>query len=95
MRPFVLYRKSVACDSLLFSASLRKVVEKKLEQMLARNPPRMDYYKKYSEVLILDSLFAALPTPPFTAEEKEPAARRVYHHVWQQSASGHFAANRA
>jgi type I restriction enzyme, R subunit len=26
------------------------------------------------EVLILDSLFAALPTPPFTAEEKEDVA---------------------
>jgi len=166
---------------------IRKLVEKKLEQMLALNPQRMDYYKKYSEiiadynrdkdrvtiedtfaklvdlvtgldaegrraaeeglsedeyalfcllqkenmakterekvklasrglfdslrklisqrerwmekeqtqaeveVLILDSLFAALPTPPFTAEEKESAARRVYQHVWQQSASGHFA----
>ena len=43
------------------------------------------------EVLILDNLLEALPTPPFTAEEKESAARRVYQHVWQQSASGCFA----
>jgi type I restriction enzyme R subunit len=40
------------------------------------------------EVLILDSLFAALPTPPFSASEKEAAAKRVYQHIWLQSASG-------
>jgi type I restriction enzyme R subunit len=165
---------------------IRQVVEKKLEQMLARNPQRMDYYKRYSEiiadynrdkdrvtieetfsklvdlvkgldaesrraaeeglsedeyalfcllqkekiskadrekvklasrnlldslrkliaqreqwtekeqtqaeveVLILDNLFSALPTPPFTVEEKESLAKRVYNHVWQQSACGYF-----
>lgn len=42
------------------------------------------------EVFILDRLFEALPTPPFSAEEKKEAARKVYEHVWQQSASGHF-----
>lgn len=168
---------------------IRQVVEKKLEQMLAHNPLRMDYYKKYSEiiadynndkdrvtiedtfaklvelvngldaedhraaeeglsedeyalfcllkkdnitrtdreklklasrtlyaalcdliarrerwtekevtqaeveVLILDRLFAELPTPPFSVEEKESLAKRVYQHVWQQSASGHFGAD--
>jgi len=162
---------------------IRQLVEKKLEQMLARNPLRMDYYKRYSEiiadynrdkdrvtiedtfarladlvnaldaedrraaeeglsddeyalfcllqkeniskadrekvklasqglldslrkliaqrerwtekeqtqaeveVLILDSLVTGLPTPPFTPEEKELAAKRVYRHVWQQSAA--------
>ena len=45
------------------------------------------------EVLILDSLFEALPTPPFSAEEKELVAQRVYQHVWQQSASGQFTAD--
>jgi type I restriction enzyme R subunit len=165
---------------------IRQVVEKKLEQMLARNPQRMDYYKKYSEiiadynrdkdrvtieetfarlvdfmsgldaedhraakeglseeeyalfcllqkeninktdrekvklasrglldslrkliaqrerwtekeqtqaeveVLILDNLLEALPTPPFTEDEKKAMAKRVYQHVWQQSASGCF-----
>ncbi|MGD0261655.1 MAG: type I restriction enzyme endonuclease domain-containing protein [Verrucomicrobiota bacterium] len=165
---------------------IRQMVEKKLEQMLARNPQRMDYYKKYSEiiadynrdkdrvtieetftklvdfmsgldaedhraakeglsedeyalfcllqkenmakterekvklasrglldslrkliaqrerwtekeqtqaeveVLILDNLLEALPTPPFTEDEKKAMAKRVYQHVWQQSASGFF-----
>ncbi|MBI3392330.1 MAG: DUF3387 domain-containing protein, partial [Nitrospirae bacterium] len=30
---------------------IRDVVEKKLAQMLARNPMRMDYYKKYKEII--------------------------------------------
>jgi type I restriction enzyme, R subunit len=30
---------------------IREVVEKKLAQMLARNPMRMDYYKKYQEII--------------------------------------------
>ena len=165
---------------------IRQVVEKKLEQMLARNPQRMDFYKRYSEiiadynrdkdrvtleetfarlvdfmkgldaedhraaeegltedeyalfcllqkdslakterervkrasqglldalrkliakrerwtekeetkaeveVLILNELYTVLPTPPFTEDEKAALAQRVYQHVWQQSASGHF-----
>ena len=44
------------------------------------------------EIFILDRLFEVLPTPPFTADEKKEAAARVYRHVWQQSASGVFAA---
>jgi type I restriction enzyme R subunit len=164
---------------------IREVVEKKLAQMLARNPLRMDYYKKYQEIIadynrekdrvtveatfaqlvelassldveqrraadeglsdaelalfdllfkdaiskadrerlkqaskgllaslrdllrpmhdwtqntttqaevkvfILDNLWGALPRPPFTDEETEAVANRVYDFVWQQSASGH------
>jgi type I restriction enzyme R subunit len=30
---------------------IRQLVEKKVEQMLARNPQRMDYYKRYSEII--------------------------------------------
>jgi type I restriction enzyme R subunit len=30
---------------------IRQVVEKKLAQMLAQNPMRMDYYKKYQEII--------------------------------------------
>jgi type I restriction enzyme R subunit len=42
------------------------------------------------EVFILDHVFQALPTPPFSPEEKEVAARRAYRHIWEQSASGLF-----
>lgn len=44
------------------------------------------------EVLILDHVFQVLPTPPFTADEKQAVAQRVYQHVWHQSAAGTFPA---
>ena len=164
--------------------NIRQVVEKKLQQMLARNPQRMDYYRKYSEliadynrdkdrvtieetfaklvqlisdmdaedrraaeeglsedeyalfclmlkeniskvdrervkqasrglyaalrnlieqrqnwtkkeetqaeveVLILDSVFASLPNPPFTDEDKSSLALQLYQHVWQLADNG-------
>ncbi len=40
------------------------------------------------EVFILDEVYASLPTPPFTAEEKKAAAAQVYAHVWRQAVSG-------
>jgi type I restriction enzyme R subunit len=40
------------------------------------------------QVQILDHVFQTLPTPPFTSEEKQVAAERVYQHVWHQSAAG-------
>ena len=43
------------------------------------------------EVFILDEVFASLPTPPFTAEEKNAVAASVYTHVWQQAINGEFA----
>jgi type I restriction enzyme, R subunit len=39
------------------------------------------------EVFILDHVFASLPSPPFTEEEKIEVAKRVYQHIWQQAAS--------
>jgi type I restriction enzyme, R subunit len=43
------------------------------------------------EVFILDRVYSALPTPPFSAEEKKAAAGAVYAHVWQQAVNGQFA----
>ena len=42
------------------------------------------------EVLILNTVFASLPTPPFTQEEKESVAANVYAHVWQQAIHGSY-----
>ena len=42
-------------------------------------------------VFILDEVFANLPTPPFTVQDKEAVATEVYDHVWQQAVSGDFA----
>ena len=44
------------------------------------------------EVLIRDRVYAGLPSPPFTAEEKEAVANDVYGHIWQRAVSGGFAA---
>jgi len=44
------------------------------------------------EVSILDHVFDELPTPPFTEDEKQVVAKRVYQHIWQQSAGGSFGA---
>jgi type I restriction enzyme R subunit len=41
------------------------------------------------KVFILDNLWQALPRPPFTDEETEEAAARIYDYVWQLSAAGH------
>ena len=43
------------------------------------------------EVFILNEVYASLPTPPFTADEKKSVAADVYAHVWQQAVSGEFA----
>jgi type I restriction enzyme, R subunit len=43
------------------------------------------------EVFILDEVFASLPSPPFTPDEKQALAASVYVHVWQQAVSGGFA----
>jgi type I restriction enzyme, R subunit len=43
------------------------------------------------EIFILDHVYARLPTPPFTANEKKIIAANVYAHVWQQAVSGEFA----
>ena len=41
------------------------------------------------KVFILDSLWQSLPRPPFTDDETEMVASRVYDYFWQRSASGH------
>ena len=43
------------------------------------------------KTFILDEVYANLPTPPFTPEEKEAVATEVYAHVWQQAVRGEFA----
>lgn len=40
------------------------------------------------KVFILDRLYESLPRPPFTDDETEDIAARVYQYVWQRGASG-------
>jgi type I restriction enzyme R subunit len=44
------------------------------------------------EVFILDEVFARLPSPPFTTDEKKLVASNVYSYVWQQAVRGDFIA---
>ena len=46
--------------------------------------------KAQVEVLIRDKVYASLPTPPFTAEEKEAVANDVYGHIWQRAVNDQF-----
>ncbi len=41
------------------------------------------------KIFILDTLWESLPHPPFSDEETEEVANRVYDYVWQRSGSGH------
>ena len=47
--------------------------------------------KAEMRVFILDEVFANLPTPPFTVDEKQSVASDVYTHIWQQVVNGEFA----
>lgn len=42
------------------------------------------------EVFILDHLYPLLPSPPFTDDDKQAAAREVYSYIWQQGTSSAF-----
>jgi type I restriction enzyme, R subunit len=41
-------------------------------------------------IFVLDNLYSSLPRPPFSDEETEAIAERVYNFVWQQSESRLF-----
>jgi type I restriction enzyme, R subunit len=40
------------------------------------------------KIFILDKLYTSLPRPPFTDQETDQSAERLYDFVWQQSESG-------
>jgi len=42
------------------------------------------------EVFILDKLFDVIPMPPYTEDDAQAAAERVYQYIWQRSAAGAF-----
>lgn len=63
-------------------AALRKLIEQR------QNWTRKEETQAEVEVLILDSVFASLPDPPFTDEDKSALAQQVYQHVWQLADNG-------
>lgn len=67
---------------------------KSLQALLALMPAwaRNTNTQAEVKVFILDELWRSLPRPPFTDEETEALAERVYGFVWQRAAAGHLAA---
>ena len=47
------------------------------------------------QMFILDSLYRSLPRPPFTDEDADGLASRLYGFVWQQSRAGSLFAKAA
>jgi type I restriction enzyme R subunit len=72
---------------------LKQASQSLLTSLRALLTPMYDWTKNTStqaevKVFILDNLWQNLPHPPFTDEETETLASRVYDYVWQRSASG-------
>jgi type I restriction enzyme, R subunit len=61
-----------------------------LRDVLARMPAWTQNSQTQAEVkvLVLDTLWQSLPRPPFTDQETEQLANRIYDYVWQRSRSG-------
>ena len=83
-----------------FAKAERERVKQASRNLLASIKARLSEFDRFwekeqtkadVEVFILDEVYASLPTPPFTAEEKTAVAAEVYAHVWQQAVSGEFA----
>ena len=94
----------LALFDLLKKEDLGKVARERVKQasreLLASIKARLKELDRFWEkeqtkadvkIFILDEIFASLPTPPFTPEEKQAMAAEVYTHVWQQAVRGEFA----
>jgi type I restriction enzyme R subunit len=72
---------------------LKQASQSLLASLRALLTPMYDWTKNAStqaevQVFILDNLWQSLPRPPFTDQETEALASRVYDYVWHRSASG-------
>jgi len=86
---------------MLFKDSISKADREKLKQaskslvtslreVIQRVPAWTQNAQTQAEVkvLVLDTLWQSLPRPPFTEQDAEQLADRVYDYVWQRSSSG-------
>src|SRR5215475_4844779 len=85
------WRRRITCEP---TRSLRLAITSRLywgimREVLARMPAWTQNAQTQAEVkvLVLDTLWQSLPRPPFTDQETEELAERVYDYVWQRSAS--------
>lgn len=92
----------LALFDLLFRESISKADREKLKQaskrLLASLQELLKPMQAWTQntttqaqvkVFILDNLWRSLPRPPFTDDDTEALAGRVYDYVWQRSVSGH------
>jgi type I restriction enzyme R subunit len=90
----------LALFDLLFKDNISKVERERLKQasrslltsLRELLEPMRDWTQNTStqaevRVFILDSLWQSLPRPPFTDEDTEALADRVYDYVWQRSST--------
>ncbi len=72
-----------------FKQASKSLIES-LRTLLAPMPAWVQNPSTQAEVkvFILDKLYETLPRPPFTDDETEALAERMYAHVWQQIVSG-------
>ena len=91
----------LALFDLLFKVNISKTDREKVKQasktLLAslrglvarmRNWTQNTATQAEVKVFILDNLWRSLPRPPFTEEETEGLAGRIYDYVWERSAGG-------
>jgi type I restriction enzyme R subunit len=75
-------RERVKTESRALLASLQRLIAP-MDHWTQKEQTQADV-----EVFIMDSLWQALPDPPFTEDDKAAVAQQVYAHVWQQGAAG-------
>jgi type I restriction enzyme R subunit len=73
---------------------LKQASKSLLESLIALLKPMESWTEKEQtraevKVFILDSLFGALPDPPYRAEEKEEITDRIFDYIWQRSSMGY------
>lgn len=91
----------LALFDLLFRESISKTDREKLKQasknLLASLQELLKPMQAWTQntttqaevkIFILDNLWRSLPRPPFTDDDTEALAGRVYDYLWQRSASG-------
>lgn len=74
---------------------LKQVSQKMLQALQDLLAPLEQWTQKEQtqaevEVFILDQLYQMLPSPPFTEDDKQAAAKEVYSFIWNTSASSAY-----
>jgi type I restriction enzyme R subunit len=100
-----LTEEELALFDLLFRENISKSDRERLKQasksLLAAIQDRVEAMPNWTKnsqtqadvkVLILDTIWQSLPRPPYSEQDVEVLAERVYDHVWGQWVGGGFAA---